>query len=41
MRFIIATIALLVLGSIVGSVAGFIFWPDLAHSSANWHRPHH
>jgi len=36
MRFVIGTITLLVLGSIFGSIAGLLFWPelssDLAHS---------
>ena len=28
MRFVIGTIALLVLGSIFGSIAGLLFWPE-------------
>jgi hypothetical protein len=29
MRFVIGTIALLVLGSIFGSIASLLFWPSL------------
>ena len=40
MRFVIGTIALLVLGSIVGSIAGVVLWPQLpaTASSGQAHR---
>jgi hypothetical protein len=34
MRFVIGTIALLVLGSIFGSLAGLLFWADRGHQTA-------
>ncbi len=35
MRFVIGTIALLVLGSIFGSLAGLLFWPDLSYATGS------
>jgi hypothetical protein len=34
MRFVIGTIALLVLGSIFGSIAGVLFWPELTSATS-------
>ena len=33
MKFVIGTTALLVLGSIIGSLAGLLFWPDLSYAT--------
>jgi gas vesicle protein len=33
MKFVISTTALLVLGSIIGSLAGLLFWPDLSYAT--------
>jgi hypothetical protein len=33
MRFVIGAVALLVLGSIFGSLAGMLFWPDLSYAT--------
>ena len=35
MRFVIGAVALLVLGSIFGSLAGLIFWPDLSYATGS------
>jgi len=32
MRFVIGAVALLVLGSVFGSLAGMLFWPDLSYA---------
>jgi hypothetical protein len=34
MRFVIGTIALLVLGSLFGSIASVLFWPDIPTAPA-------
>jgi hypothetical protein len=33
MRFVIGAVALLVLGSIFGLLAGLLFWPDLSYAT--------
>jgi hypothetical protein len=33
MRFVIGIVALLVLGSIFGSLVGILFWPDLSYAT--------
>jgi hypothetical protein len=35
MRFVIGAVALLVLGSIFGSLAGMLFWPDLSYATSS------
>jgi gas vesicle protein len=35
MRFVIGAVALLVLGSIIGSLAGMLFWPDLSYATSS------
>ena len=35
MRFVIGAVALLVLGSIFGSLAGMLFWPDLSYAASS------
>jgi len=37
MRFVIGTIALLVLGSIFGSMVSVLFWPDVGSGSVSIH----
>ena len=33
MRFVIGAVALLVLGSIFGALAGLLFWPDISYAT--------
>jgi hypothetical protein len=35
MRFVIGAVALLVLGSVFGSLAGMLFWPDLSYATSS------
>ena len=35
MRFVIGIIVLLVLGSIFGSIAGLVFWPQLSSATGS------
>jgi hypothetical protein len=35
MRFVIGAVAILVLGSIFGSLAGMLFWPDLSYATSS------
>jgi hypothetical protein len=34
MRFVIGAVALLVLGSVFGSLAAVLFWPDLSYATS-------
>ena len=35
MRFVIGLVGLIVLGSIFGSIAGLVFWPDLSPATGS------
>jgi hypothetical protein len=40
MRFVIGVVALFVLGSIFGSMAGVLLWPDISSKSAHSEQRH-